>query len=655
MTNPTSSPPQGDFLSIACQLRFLDRETYLRLEAEVRTGNLAANTLALQQGLIDAVQADIVETLLHAAEVVPGYEILEWIGRGGMGVVFRARQKSLDRVVAIKTIPVTQMHDPTALARFEQEAMAVARLRHPNIVAAYDFGRHAGRLYFVMELIEGLDVERQVELNGPFHEVIAWRLMRQAAAGLSHAASAKIIHRDIKPANLLLVDPPAGFELAEGLKMVKITDFGLAFLARDVEMQTRLTSLNTAIGSPHYLAPEQLSGEPFDHRVDIYSLGATAFQLIAGEPPFYGMKLPQLVTQKLVADGIDVRGQFPHVSPASSELIREMTRRNPNDRVRGYSELLQRIDSLIASVPKPSGAPPNWSAHAATQIISIDPTPAALATQAVRAQTAALAPPQSQPTPAVAHATEPSGWHPSAKASSPRRLRRSRPVLALLIGVVVVASTAAAGIWRFWPSGARSNKSARPLVPVGVGKNLFDGLSLTGWRAQQGSWTVKRNTEGGRVLGGTSGVISHALQNTIGKSRRPIGHYRLSVVVQLHGAKAAEIQFGRDTSIEDEPRCVVRLSQQGVELGRRERDLGPFVSQSPLIRLERGTGETYTLSVERQADSWRALLDEKPIGSLPILPEPTIPTFNLVAEDGEVWFSDIMLQGLGIPEPEPTQ
>ena len=124
----------------------------------------------------------------------------------------------------------------------------------------------------------------------------------------------------------------------------------------------------------------------------------------------------------------------------------------------------------------------------------------------------------------VAHAAEPSGWHPSAKASSPRRLRRSRPVLALLIGVVVVAAAAAAGIWRFWPSGARSNKSARPLVPVGVGKNLFDGLSLTGWRAQQGSWTVKRNTEGGRVLGGTSGVISHSLQNTVGKSRRPIGH-----------------------------------------------------------------------------------------------------------------------------------
>ncbi len=653
MTNPTSSPPRGDFLSIACQLQLLDRETCDRLRSEVQASNSEAKSIALQQGLIDAVQADIVETLLHPEEVVPGYEILEWIGRGGMGVVFRARQKSLDRVVAIKTIPVTQMHDPTALARFEQEAVAVARLRHPNIVAAYDFGRHAGRLYFVMELIEGLDVERQVELNGPFSEVVAWRLVRQAAAGLSHAASAKIIHRDIKPANLLLVDPPAGFELAEGLKMVKITDFGLAFLARDVEMQTRLTSLNTAIGSPHYLAPEQLAGEAFDHRVDIYSLGATAYQLIAGEPPFFGMKLPQLVTQKLVTDAIDIVGSFPQVSPESDSLIREMTRRKPEQRVGSYSDLLQRIDSVIASIPKTGGAPPKWSAHAATQIISIDPTPAALATQAVRAQTAAPAP--SQESSAPGFMTEPGGSTPVAKGSSSRRRGGPRQVVALVIGTVVVAACLAVGFWWFGPSAARNTQQSRPLVPIGVGKNLFDGISLSGWQAQQGAWTVKRNTEGGRVLSGTSGSMRHVLQNTVGKSRKPMGHYRLSVVVQLHGAKAAAIEFGRDTSLEDEPRYVVTLSAKGVELGRRPRDLGPVVSQSELVRLERGPEEPYTLSVERQADTWRVLLDEKPIGSLPVLPEATLPTFNLVAENGEVWFSDIVLQGLGVPEPDQTQ
>ncbi len=172
-------------------------------------------------GMLDPVQVDIVETLLSPEDVVPGYQILDLIAQGGMGVVYRARQKSLDRIVAIKTILVSQMHDQSSFARFEQEAVAVARLRHPNIVAAYDFGRHQGRLFFVMELVEGEDVQRTIENEGPLTENVAWRLLRQAAAGLSHAASAGIIHRDIKPANLLLVEPPAGFELPGRLENVE--------------------------------------------------------------------------------------------------------------------------------------------------------------------------------------------------------------------------------------------------------------------------------------------------------------------------------------------------------------------------------------------------------------------------------------------------
>jgi serine/threonine protein kinase len=627
MTTPTSSLPQGDFLSIARQLRFLDHETCQRLELEGRAANLSAGDLALRQGLLDAVQADIIETLLHRDEVVPGYEILEWIGRGGMGVVFRARQKSLDRVVAIKTVPVTQMHDPTALARFEQEAQAVARLRHPNIVAAYDFGRHAGRLYFVMELIEGLDVERQVELQGPFHEAVAWRLMRQAAAGLSQAASAKIIHRDIKPANLLLVDPPAGFELPDGLKMVKITDFGLAFLARDVEVQTRLTSVNTAIGSPHYLAPEQLAGEGFDHRVDIYALGATAYQLITGEPPFFSMKLPQLVAQKLSLDAIDVRAKFPHISPESSDLIRRMTRRIPSERIGDYPELLQRIDALVAAAPKPTSPPPNLSATAPTQIISVDPTPATLTAQ------------------------------PPVPSASRRPARRR--FLGLLAGGTVIAAGGAAGLWRFWPSQnlwrfwpGQKPTTSQALVPVGLGQQLFDGLSLSGWRAHSGAWTVKRNTEGGRVLSGTSGSISHTLSNQVNKRRVALDNFRLSVVVQLHGAAAAEIEFGRDNSLDDGPRYVAQLTKKGVGIGRRADDAGRCVIESAVLRLEHGPTEPSALAVERQPTSWWVLLDEKPVGSVPVQPEPTTSTFTLRAEEGEVWFSDVIVQALAVRQAD---
>jgi serine/threonine protein kinase len=619
MTTPASSLPPADFLSLACQLRFLDHETCQRLELEGRAANLSASDLALRQGLLDAVQADIIDTLLHAEEVVPGYEILEWIGRGGMGVVFRARQKSLDRVVAIKTVPVTQMHDPTALARFEQEAVAVARLRHPNIVAAFDFGRHAGRLYFVMELIDGLDVERQVELHGPFAEAVTWRLVRQAAAGLSHAAAAKIIHRDIKPANLLLVDPPAGFELPEGLKMVKITDFGLAFLARDVDVQTRLTSVNTAIGSPHYLAPEQLAGEGFDHRVDIYALGATAYQLITGEPPFFALKLPALVAQKLSLDSIDVRTRFPHVSAESGDLIRRMTRRLPEDRVGDYPELLQRIDAVLSSAPKSASLPAKSAATAPTQILSFDPTPAEFT--------------RHQPPPP-----------PTPLPNSTGRPGRRR-FLGFIAGGTVLTAGAAAGLWRLWST--HGSKPSRTLVPVGLGQHLFDGLTLNGWRAHSGAWTVKRNTEGGRILSGTSGSISHVLANQVAKKKNALTLFRLSVVVQLHGAKSAEIEFARDSSFDDGPRYVAQLSEAGVGIGRRADESSRFQLASPLLPLDQGSGEPYTLGVERQPDSWWVLLDEKPVGSLPVQSEPTASAFSLRAEEGEAWFSDVMVQALG--------
>ena len=266
------------------------------------------------------------------------------------------------------------MHDQTSLARFEQEALAVARLRHPNIVAAYDFGRHQGRLYFVMELIEGIDVEKSIDQEGPLAEGVAWKLVRQAAAGLSHAASAGIIHRDIKPANLLLVEPPSGFELPGGLKMVKITDFGLAFLTRDVDVKTRLTQQNTAIGSPHYLAPEQLEGESFDHRVDIYSFGATAYHMLAGAAPFHSKTLPQIIASKLTSEYLDLQVDYSYVSGASADLVRRMTVREPAARIGDYSELIARIDSLkLDDAPRPAG--PGPSAFATTQVIRTDATP----------------------------------------------------------------------------------------------------------------------------------------------------------------------------------------------------------------------------------------------------------------------------------------
>jgi eukaryotic-like serine/threonine-protein kinase len=625
LMEPISSTDPDAFLAMAKRLALLDDEAVRKLDTERVASGVSTSQLVLRSGILDPVQVDIVETLLHPEDIVPGYQIVDLIAQGGMGVVFRARQKSLDRTVAIKTVLVSQMHDQTALARFEQEALAVARLRHPNIVAAYDLGRHQGRLFFVMELIEGEDVQRTIEQDGPLDEGTTWRLIRQAAAGLSHAASAGIIHRDIKPANLLLVDPPAGFELPGGLKMIKITDFGLAFLTREVDVKTRLTQANTAIGSPHYLAPEQLEGESFDHRVDIYSLGATAYHMLAGEAPFRAKSLAQIIARKLSTESVDLSPEFPQISAQSADLVRCMTRRDPTSRVASYAQLIDRIDAMKLAEGKMPASPRHASVFATTQLIRSDPTPEKAAIPTV-------------------------GLRPPRRPTWGRRI-----VWRVALGAIVAAATGI-GAWMLWPSHA--HEAPRFLVPTGLGVNLFDGLSLSGWKTQSGAWAVRRNDEGGRVLSGTSGRTMHSMVKQVGKEKSAVVNFSLSVVIQLHGATAAEIEFGQNKLAfetgSDDSRLVARLEKSSACVGRRTSNTSRFVRLSDLKALSNSGSEPHTLTVQRQPDSWLVLVDDNRVGTVPIpAGQQSSAMFTLVAEEGEAWFSDITLQELAAPQKPP--
>src|SRR6185295_10214641 len=188
MSTSDSAGPRRDFFSVASELKLLTPQLSQELAEEAARKQTLPSQLALQKGLLDATQIDIVETLLHPTETVPGYEILGTLGHGGMGVVYRARQLNLKRVVALKTVLMSKAGDTVSLQRFEQEAQAVAQLMHPHIVAAYDFGRHEGRLYFAMELVTGEDAHELIRRRGPLDEWTTWGLVRQAAAGLAHAA-----------------------------------------------------------------------------------------------------------------------------------------------------------------------------------------------------------------------------------------------------------------------------------------------------------------------------------------------------------------------------------------------------------------------------------------------------------------------------------
>lgn len=284
-------------------------------------------------------------------EDVPGYSLEGVLGEGGMGVVYRARQLKLDRVVALKTVAVALAANPSLMVRFEQEAVALAKLHHPNIVSVYDSGRAGDRLFFAMELLEGEDLDRLIERQGALDERTAWLIARQTAAALSHAANHDITHRDVKPANLFLIPAPIGSRLPPGVPMVKVTDFGLALTRNQADL--RLTTTGTVIGTPIYMAPEQFRTSHLDHLADIYSLGATMFHALSGKLPFTESTIWEMMSAKTnPAPRLE-----PPVSAESIELVAAMMASDPADRPASYQELIARIDELECLREVDRGAP----------------------------------------------------------------------------------------------------------------------------------------------------------------------------------------------------------------------------------------------------------------------------------------------------------
>ena len=214
---------------------------------------------------------------------VPGYEVLGELGQGGMGIVYLARQLSLDRVVALKRILLGPHASPSQVARFRNEAKAVAQLRHPNIVQVYEIGEHDGLPYITFEYLRGGSLDHHLRA-GPMTPLAAARLVGRLARAVQAAHDCGIVHRDLKPGNVLFdVERPD----AAGLGTPKVTDFGLAKL---MNAESGLTLTQSVIGTPSYMAPEQAEGRTQDvgPAADIYALGAILYETLTGRPPFRG-------------------------------------------------------------------------------------------------------------------------------------------------------------------------------------------------------------------------------------------------------------------------------------------------------------------------------------------------------------------------------
>ncbi|MDZ4401393.1 family 16 glycoside hydrolase [Prosthecobacter sp.] len=240
--------------------------------------------------------------------MLPQYEIIEILGRGGMGAVYKARQKSLKRLVAIKILPLGAADDEMQfIERFQNEAQTMAAMNHPAIVSVYDFGETPdGLLYFIMEFVDGTDVQKMIRASGKLSGDYALAITAHVCDALHYAHSRGVIHRDIKPANILIDQ--------EG--HVKVADFGLAKM-HDPSQTSGLTRTNMAMGTPDYIAPEVLSpGTVVDHRADIYAVGVMLYQMLTGEVPRGMFKLPS-------KKGIDSDPRFDAIIGKAMETDRE--------------------------------------------------------------------------------------------------------------------------------------------------------------------------------------------------------------------------------------------------------------------------------------------------------------------------------------------
>jgi tetratricopeptide (TPR) repeat protein len=236
------------------------------------------------------------------------FEIESLIGRGGMGVVYKARQASLNRTVAVKILLPSFGLNPLPAERFQREARAVAKLNHPNIIKVYDIGEDKELKFFSMEYVEGQNLEDVLREKGPMDPDEAIGITFQAGLALEHAHKNNIIHRDIKPANILL----------NNKGIVKVMDFGLAKI---VDEESELTQRGVLLGTPDYMSPEQCWGEELDHRTDIYSLGVVLYEMLAGGSPFQAENTSEIIYRIAHENPRDVTNLNPNLPSGLGNVV----------------------------------------------------------------------------------------------------------------------------------------------------------------------------------------------------------------------------------------------------------------------------------------------------------------------------------------------
>jgi serine/threonine-protein kinase len=268
------------------------------------------------------------------------YEIVSELGRGGMGVVFKAWEESLQRFVAIKMLGDALTDDENLVARFLREARSVADLNHPNIVQVFAVDTHEGRPYFAMEFVEGQSLSELIRSSQRIEPKRAVTLLGQVASGLSAAHDKGVVHRDIKPDNIMLTRHGG----------VKVVDFGVA---RVDDPNTKLTATGMAVGTPNYISPEVCLGLDVDKRSDLFSMGVVLYEMLTGETPFNADSPLEMMTNVVQAEVPDITALNPSIDDGLRMILYHMLEKKPDYRYQDFHQVLEDIEAYTARSPLP--------------------------------------------------------------------------------------------------------------------------------------------------------------------------------------------------------------------------------------------------------------------------------------------------------------
>jgi len=387
-------------------------------------------------------------------EILGQFRILEKLGQGGMGSVYKAEQPSMDRLVAVKILHPRLASRPDLVTRFKREARAMSRLTHPNTVRVFLYGEMemGGALYIVMEFLDGPDLMRALRREGPMDVKRAARVMVQVCGALEEAHNAAIVHRDLKPENVVLTTQ-GGIQ-----DFPKVLDFGLAKI-RDMPQHRVggpiLTQQGMVFGTPEFMSPEQAQGLELDRRTDIYSLGVIFYEMISGKLPFKVQNPMDFVAHHIKSPPIPIHERAPErqFGPLVWPVIARSLEKDPNRRYQTAVEFAASLSTLLdgqATSAASFSLPPGASVPASSVSV-VDTSPRVPAVRPGAAVVPAARPaPASAPAPAPAPAVpQATGPHAPVRtsAAAPRAGGVSRGVVLLLVAIIAVLAIALVAVF----------------------------------------------------------------------------------------------------------------------------------------------------------------------------------------------------------------